>query len=70
MAMLDLPAEEDDGAYKGQRVTPADPDHMPPVQRLMHVLADRSAWQTALATARRKADELSADASATRRAAA
>jgi hypothetical protein len=70
MAMLDLPADEDGGAYKWQRVTPADPDHMPPVQRLMHVLADRAAWQAALVAARRKADDLEADLSATGRAAA
>ena len=70
MAMLDLPAEQDDGPYKWQRVTPSDPDHMPPVQRLMHVLADRSAWQAALVTARRKADDLEPDASETGRAAA
>jgi hypothetical protein len=43
MAMLDLPADESDGSYRWQQVTPADPDHMRPVQRLMHVLADRSA---------------------------
>ena len=52
MAMLDLPADETDGSYRWQRVTPADPDHMPLVQRLMHVLADRAAWQAALTAAR------------------
>ena len=46
MAMLDLPAVEDT-TYKWERVTPADPDHMPPVQRLLHVLKDRANWKAA-----------------------
>ena len=55
MAMLDLPATGDDsGAYQWERVTPDEPDHMPLTQRLMHVLADRTAWNTALAEARRR----------------
>jgi hypothetical protein len=70
MAMLDLPADEDESAYRWQRVTPADPDHMPLAQRLMHVLADRSAWQAALVAARHKADDLAADPSATGKTAA
>ncbi len=68
MAMLDLPAVSD-GTYRWQRVTPADPDHMPPLQRLMHVLADRSAWQASLTEARRRADETTSELSADRRAA-
>ena len=50
MAMLGLdPATEPDpGTYRWERVTPADPDHMPPTQRLMHVLADRTEWNVAL----------------------
>jgi hypothetical protein len=56
MAMLDLPATEDDGAYTWERVTLADADHMPVTQRLMHVLADRTNWNAALAEARRKAE--------------
>jgi hypothetical protein len=60
IAMLDLPATE--GAdFKWERVTPGDPDHMPPTQRLLHVLHDRSTWNTALAQARRRADERSGD---------
>jgi hypothetical protein len=65
MAMLDLRADEDAGTYQWQRVTPADPDHMPPVQRLMHVLADRSAWRAALVAARRRAEDQPLDLSAT-----
>ena len=57
MAMLGLdPATEPDpGTYRWERVTPADPDHMPPTQRLMHVLADRTEWNVALTRARRQA---------------
>jgi len=68
MAMLDLPAT-DGTTYKWERVTPADPDHMPPVQRLMHVLADRTAWQAALAEARRRAEDQDAKLRAVGRAA-
>jgi hypothetical protein len=55
MAMLDLPAT-DDAKYRWERVTPADPDHMPPVQRLLHVLKDRADWKAAVAEARRRAE--------------
>jgi len=58
MAMLDLPAA-DRTPYRWEQVTPADPDHMPSTQRLMHVLADRSAWKSALAEARQRRDGLS-----------
>jgi hypothetical protein len=68
MAMLDLPAT-DSTKYKWERVTPADPDHMPSTQRLMHVLADRAAWQAALAEARRRAEDQDANLGAVRRAA-
>ena len=34
-----------------------DPDHMPNGQRLLHVVADRIQWQTALELARRRAAE-------------
>jgi excisionase family DNA binding protein len=60
MAMPDLPAAEST-KYKWERVTSADPDHMPPVQRLMHVLADRADWKTALAEARRRAEDQDAN---------
>jgi len=68
MAMLDLPAT-DGTKYKWERVTPADPDHTPPTQRLMHVLADRTAWQAALAEARRRAEDQDANVQAAGRAA-
>jgi hypothetical protein len=70
MAMLDLDPADDSAAYKWERVTPADPDHMPVTQRLMHVLADRAAWKSALGEARRKAEDRQPDRSATGRTAA
>src|SRR5690349_23954308 len=41
--------------YTWEAVKPGDPDHMPNGQRLLHVVADRIQWQTALELARRKA---------------
>jgi hypothetical protein len=49
--------------YSRETVKPGDPDHMPNGQRLLHVVADRIQWQTALDLARRRAAE--ADLSAT-----
>jgi hypothetical protein len=69
MAMLDLPATSGSTPYRWERVTPGEPDHMPLTQRLMHVLADRTAWNSALAEARRRAVDQATDLSATRRAA-
>ena len=43
-------------ATPGNRSSPATPDHMPNGQRLLHVVADRIQWQTALDLARRRAD--------------
>jgi hypothetical protein len=60
--MLGLPAT-DPGRYTWEPVKPGDPDHMPTGQRLLHVVADRIQWQTALELARRRAAE--ADLSAT-----
>src|ERR1039457_4710250 len=57
MAMLGLPAV-DDQRYTWDRVTSADPDHMPAAQCLLHVLADRARWQAALTEARRRAQEM------------
>jgi hypothetical protein len=57
MAMLDLPATEDDADYRWERVTPGDPDYLPATHRLLHVLADRSKWCSALAEARRRTDK-------------
>ena len=54
--MLGLPAT-DPSRYSWEPVRPGDPDHMPPGQRLLHVVADRIQWQTALEQARRRAAE-------------
>jgi hypothetical protein len=67
LATLNLPAD-DPGQYTWDRVTPADPDHMPPGRRLLHVLTDRARWQAALTEARRRAQEAD-EIPATRRAA-
>jgi hypothetical protein len=56
LAMLGLPTV-DDQRYRWERVSPADPDHMPPAQRLLHVLTDRARWQAALGEARRRAKQ-------------
>ena len=64
--MLGLPAT-DPSRYSWEPVKPGDPDHMPNGQRLLHVVADRIQWQTALEQARRRAAE--ADLPATGRAA-
>jgi len=42
--------------YTWEPVTPGDSDHMPPAQRLLHVVADRIAWKQALDEARRRTD--------------
>ncbi len=47
--------DADPARYTWEPVTPGDPDHMPPAQRLLHVLADRQRWHTALALARARA---------------
>jgi hypothetical protein len=68
--MLGLPAT-DPTRYTWERVTPDDPDHMPNGQRLLHVVADRITWLTALEQARRRAaGQPPPDLSATDRAAA
>jgi hypothetical protein len=59
----------DPGRYTWERVTPADPDHLPPDRRLLHVVADRARWQAALTEARRRAQEPDANLSAEGRAA-
>ncbi len=55
--------------YTWEPVKPGDPDHMPNGQRLLHVVADRIQWQTALAEARRRAEGGGDHLSATGRAA-
>ena len=47
----------DPARYTWEPVKPGDPDHMPNGQRLLHVVADRIQWQTALELARRRAAE-------------
>ena len=41
--------------YTWEPVAPADPDHLDHARRMLHVVADRLRWQTALAEARRRA---------------
>ena len=65
---LGLPAT-DLARYTWQLVEPGDQDHMPTGQRLLHVVADRMHWLQALDQARRRAEGLSDDVSATGRAA-
>jgi hypothetical protein len=45
----------DPARYAWELVTPADQDHMNHTRRMLHVVADRLRWQTALAEARRRA---------------
>ena len=54
MATLGISAT-DPARYRWEPVTPGDTDHMPNAQRLLHVVADRIEWQTALDQSRRKA---------------
>jgi len=44
----------DPGRYSWAQVTPADPDYLPPEQRLLHVVAERARWKAALDEARRR----------------
>ena len=60
----------DPARYRWAQVTPADPDYLPPEQRLLHVVADRARWKAALTEARRRAGPPAADLSATDRRAA
>jgi hypothetical protein len=69
LATLGIPAA-DPARYTWEPVSPGDPDHMPNAQRLLHVVADRQRWHTALTNARARASgELGSDLSATGRAA-
>jgi hypothetical protein len=66
---LGLPAT-DPTRYAWEPVAPGDPDHMPTGQRLLHVVADRMRWLSALDQARRRAaGQTAADLPATGRAA-
>ena len=44
----------DPSRYSWAQVTPADPDYLPPEQRLLHVVAERARWKAALDEARRR----------------
>ena len=44
----------DPARYAWEMVAPTDSDHMDYARRLLHVVADRLRWQTALAEARRR----------------
>ena len=69
MTTLGLSAT-DPSRYAWEPVTPGDPDHMPPAQRLLHVVADRQKWHAALTNARARASgQPTPDLSATGRAA-
>ena len=45
----------DPARYAWEPVSPSDQDHMDHARRMLHVVADRLRWQTALAEARRRA---------------
>jgi hypothetical protein len=47
--------DTDPARYQWQPVAPGGPDHMPPAQRLLHVVADRQRWHAALTEARARA---------------
>ena len=51
---LGVPAT-DPARYAWELVAPSDQDHMDHARRMLHVVADRLRWQTALAEARRRA---------------
>jgi hypothetical protein len=57
--------EPDPARYTWVQVTPADPDYLPPEQRLLHVVADRARWKAALTEARRRAGPSIKELSAT-----
>jgi len=56
LATLGLPAADTaPGRWTWQRVTPGDPDHIPPSAALLHILTDRARQQAAFALARARA---------------
>jgi hypothetical protein len=55
LATLGIP-DADPGRYTWDPVAPGDHDHMPPAQRLLHVVADRQRWHAALTEARQRAN--------------
>jgi hypothetical protein len=55
--------------YTWELVAPGDPDHLDHARRMLHAVADRIRWQTALAEARRRAEMKEEDGTVGRRAA-
>src|SRR5262249_51976752 len=55
-AVLELPAT-DPARYRWECVAPGDPDAMSPTRKLLHVLDERSRWQTTVELARRRANQ-------------
>jgi hypothetical protein len=55
LTTLGIP-DADPARYTWEAVNPGDPDHMPPAQRMLHVVADRQRWHAALTAARRRAN--------------
>jgi hypothetical protein len=56
LEQLGLPATDDNGRYRWQRVTPSDDDYLPLTRRLMLAVEDRMRWKRALEEARRRAE--------------
>ena len=59
----------DAARYAWEPVAPGDPDYMEHARRLLHVVADRQHWQTALNEARRRVGQPNPDLPADGRAA-
>jgi hypothetical protein len=59
----------DAARYAWEVVAPGDPDHMDHARRLLHAVADRARWLTALKEARQRANLAGSDASAGKEAA-
>jgi hypothetical protein len=55
MDTLGLSATGDSGHYRWDKVTPADPDYLPPPERMERVVAERMRWKRALDEARQRA---------------
>jgi hypothetical protein len=62
-------ATSDTSRYRWEKVTPSDPDYLPPPDRLTRVIAERMRWKHALDQARQRAQESDADPPPTGRAA-
>jgi hypothetical protein len=55
LSTLGIP-DADPARYTWEPVAPGDPDHMPPAQRMLHVVADRQRWRAALTEAQHRAN--------------